>query len=204
VVRDVVYGDPYQPVRPALYFLTDNRQYFVMFRLPPEMPVTESVNRVEAAIKPYMQGQPFSCQFLDAQQARKFGNEQRVFKLASTFAGLAVFISCLGIFGLSSFVAEQRTKEIGVRKVLGASHPQLWMLISRDFVVLVILSCILATPLAYWALHSWLEGYQYRIALPWWIFVSASAGTLAITMLTVSWHTIRAARLNPATTLKVE
>jgi ABC-type antimicrobial peptide transport system permease subunit len=151
-----------------------------------------------------MEGQPFSCQFVDAEQARKFGTEERVFKLATTFASLAVFISCLGIFGLSSFVAEQRTKEIGLRKVLGASHSQLWVLISKDFFVLVILSCLLASPLAYWALHSWLEGYAYRIALPWWIFVAASVGTLVITMLTVSWHTIKAASLNPATTLKVE
>jgi ABC-type antimicrobial peptide transport system permease subunit len=204
VVRDVVYGDPFQPVRPALYFLSNNIHYTTTFRLNPETPIAQSVASIEAAIKPHMQGQPFSCQFIDAEQARKFGNEQRVFKLASIFAGLAVFISCLGIFGLSSFVAEQRTKEIGVRKVLGASHAQLWMLMSKDFVVLVVLSCLLATPLAYWVLQSWLEGYTYRINLPWWIFIIASIGTLAITMLAVSWHTIRAAGLNPATTLKVE
>jgi hypothetical protein len=204
VVQDVVFGNPYQPARPAVYFLSRNREYFAMFRLNPEKPVSESVATIEATVKPYMEGQPFSCQFVDAEQARKFGTEERVFKLATTFASLAVFISCLGIFGLSSFVAEQRTKEIGLRKVLGASHSQLWVLISKDFFVLVILSCLLASPLAYWALHSWLEGYAYRIALPWWIFVAASVGTLVITMLTVSWHTIKAASLNPATTLKVE
>ena len=151
-----------------------------------------------------MKGEPFSYQFMDADQAGKFGNEERVSTLASIFAALAIFISCLGIFGLSSFVAEQRTKEIGVRKVLGANLSQLWILLSKDFVVLVIISCILAVPFSYLAVQSWLEGYQYRVALPWWIFIAASVGTLAITILTISWHVIKVARVNPANTLKVE
>jgi len=105
---------------------------------------------------------------------------------------------------LSSFIAEQRTKEIGVRKVLGARLSQLWILISKDFVVLVTISCVVAVPFAYWVLQAWLEGYQYRVALPWWVFIAASVGTLVITILTVSWHVIRVARVSPASTLKVE
>jgi putative ABC transport system permease protein len=204
VVRNVVFGGPYDPVRPSLYFLNVSRLNFFTFRLNPEKPMAESVANIETAIKPHMKGEPFSYQFMDTDQAGKFGNEERVSTLANIFAALAIFISCLGIFGLSSFIAEQRTKEIGVRKVLGANLSQLWILLSKDFVVLVVISCFLAVPFAYWVLQSWLEGYQYRVALPWWVFIAASIGTLAITMLTISWHVIKVARVNPANTLKVE
>lgn len=204
VVRDVVFGDPYQPVRPSLYFLSQRREHFITFRLNPEKPAAGSVSVIEHTLKPHLKGEPFHYQFLDEDQARKFGNEERVSTLASTFAGLAIFISCLGIFGLSSFVAEQRTKEIGLRKVLGANLSQLWMLMSKDFVILVFLSCLIATPFAWWLLRSWLEGYEYRIALPYWVFVAATTGTLVITMITISWHVLKAAHVNPAQTLKVE
>jgi ABC-type antimicrobial peptide transport system permease subunit len=204
VVRDVVFDGPYDPVRPSLYFVNSRMLNFLTFRLNPEKPTAESIANIEATMKPHMKGEPFSYQFMDVDQAGKFGNEQRVSKLTSIFAALAIFISCLGIFGLSSFVAEQRTKEIGVRKILGAELSQLWALLSKDFIVLVIISCILAVPFAYWLLQSWLERYTYRVALPWWIFVAASIGTLAITMLTISWQVIKVARVNPANTLKTE
>jgi putative ABC transport system permease protein len=204
VVRNVVFGSPYDPVRPSLYFLNNGRLNFMTFRLNPKKPVAESVADIEAVVKPHMEGEPFSYQFIDVDQARKFGNEERVSTLASIFAALAIFISCLGIFGLSSFMAEQRMKEVGVRKILGANLSQLWMLLSKDFVILVLISCFLAGPLAYLVLEAWLEGYQYRIELPWWIFISASIGTLAITILTVSWHVVKVARINPVHTLKVE
>lgn len=203
VVRDVVYGDPYQPVRPSLYFLSQRRESVLTFRLNPAKSAAESVAIIENTVKPHMQNEPFSYQFMDENQASKFGNE-RVSTLTRTFAGLAIFISCLGIFGLSSFIAEQRTKEIGLRKVLGASLAQLWVLMSKDFVILVLVSCLIAMPLAWWLLQSWLEGYVYRVALPYWIFVAATCGTLVITMITISWHTLKAARVNPAQTLKVE
>lgn len=204
VVRNVVYAGPYDAVRPSLYFLSKDQLYFLTLRLNPEKSVSESVAAIEAAIKPFMKGEPFSYEFADVDQARKFGNEERVSTLTSTFSGLAIFISCLGIFGLSSFVAEQRTKEIGVRKVLGANLSQLWILLSKDFVLLVMISCALAVPFAYWMLQSWLQSYEYRVELPWWTFFAATAGTLTITMLTVSWHVIRVARISPASTLKVE
>lgn len=204
VVQNVVFGNPYEPVRPAIYFKSDGRQGVIIYRLNPEKSASESVAIIESTVKPHLNEGPFSYNFTDTDQAQKFGNEQRVSTLASTFATLAIFISCLGIFGLSSFVAEQRTKEIGVRKVLGASLTQLWMLMSKDFVTLVLVSCIIAAPLAWWILQSWLEGYQYRVAIPYWLFIAASMGTLLITMLTISWHMVKAARVNPARTLKVE
>lgn len=204
VVRDVVFGGPYDPVRPSLYFVSSERLNLLTFRLNPEKPIAESIANIEETLKPHLKGEPFSYQFMDADQAGKFGNEQRVSKLTSIFAALAIFISCLGIFGLSSFIAEQRTKEIGVRKILGAELSQLWALLSKDFIVLVIISCLLAVPFAYWLLQAWLEKYTYRVAIPWWIFVAASIGTLAITLLTISWQVIKVARVNPANTLKTE
>ena len=204
VVRNVVYGNPYEKVRPSVYYLSNDPEYYLSFRLNPEKSTAESIQTIEQQLKPYMGDVPFSYQFMDESQAQKFGNEERVSTLASIFAALAIFISCLGIFGLSSFMAEQRTKEIGLRKVLGASLSQLWILMSKDFVMLVMISCLVAVHLAWMVLQSWLEGYEYRVAIPWWVFVTASAGTLIITVVTISWHMLKAAMVNPATTLKVE
>jgi putative ABC transport system permease protein len=204
VVRNVVFAGPYDPVRPSLYFLNSEQLNFMTFRLNPEKPVAESLADIETVVKPHMKGEPFHYQFIDADQARKFGNEERVSTLSTIFAALAIFISCLGIFGLSSFIAEQRMKEIGVRKILGATLSQLWVLLSKDFLILVIISCIVAGPFAWWTLESWLEGYQYRVELPWWIFIAASVGTLTITILTVSWNVFKVARINPVSTLRAE
>jgi ABC-type antimicrobial peptide transport system permease subunit len=124
--------------------------------------------------------------------------------LATIAASLAIFISCLGLFGLASFVAEQRTREIGVRKVLGASVLTLWGLLSKDFAKLVVLSMFIAMPLAYWAMRQWLQSYVYRTALSWWIFAAAGAGILAITLLTVSVQSLRAALMNPVESLRGE
>jgi putative ABC transport system permease protein len=117
---------------------------------------------------------------------------------------LAIFISCLGIFGLASFVAEQRTKEIGIRKILGASVSNLWQLLSKDFVILVIISCFIAAPIAYYFMHHWLQGYQYRTELSWWIFAAAACGALLITVITVSFQAIKAAIANPVKSLRTE
>ena len=142
--------------------------------------------------------------FVDESFKKKFGDEERIGKLANWFATLAVLISCLGLFGLASFVAEQRTKEIGVRKVLGASIPQLWKLLSQEFMVLVLIACAIAIPLAWWAMTRWLQNYEYRTRLDWWIFVTAMLGALLITLVTVSIQTIRAARANPIKSLRSE
>ena len=146
----------------------------------------------------------FSYNFLDEEYARNFIDEERMGKLVTFFALLAIFISCLGILGLSVFVAEQRTKEIGVRKVLGASVLSLWKLLSRDFVVLVFLSCCIAIPIGYYYMNEWIQEYNYRTELNWWIFVAAALGTLAITLLTVSFQSIKAAINNPVKSLKTE
>jgi putative ABC transport system permease protein len=125
-------------------------------------------------------------------------------KLASFFSILAIFISCLGLFGLARFVAEQRTKEIGIRKVLGASVANLWQLLSKEFVYLVIISCLIATPVAYCFMHNWLQKYTYRTDISWWIFAAAGLGALLISLLTVSFQAIKAAVANPVKSLRTE
>src|ERR1700743_3325829 len=131
--------------------------------------------------------------FTDDSYAHRFNIEQRIGNLASVFAGLAIFISCLGLFGLASFVAEQRTKEIGVRKVLGAGILDLWALLSKDFLALTTLSMLIAMPLAGLGMQRWLENYVYHAPLSWWIFGAAGAGLLLITLATVSFQSLKAA-----------
>ena len=146
----------------------------------------------------------FDYKFVDSEFEQKFSTEVRIGKLASIFAVLAVVISCLGLFGLASFVAEQKTKELGIRKVLGASVINLWRMLCKDFVLLVIISCIIAIPAAWYFLNDWLSKYDYRTEISWWIFLFAIAGAIIITLATVSFQAIRAAVANPVNSLKSE
>jgi ABC-type antimicrobial peptide transport system permease subunit len=141
---------------------------------------------------------------VDEEYGKKFTSEQRIGKLASIFAVLAILISCLGLFGLASFVAEQRTKEIGIRKVLGASVANLWQMLSKDFVVLVLIASLVAIPIAYYFMSNWLQKYDYRTSISWWVFVGAAGGALLITLLTVSYQAIKAALMNPVKSLKTD
>jgi putative ABC transport system permease protein len=204
VVKDVIASSPYEPVAPTVYYINNDAGNYVVARINPTASSKEALATIETVFTKFNPSQPFEYQFVDEAYARKFGNEQRIGKLASAFASLAIFISCLGIFGLASFVAEQRTKEIGVRKVLGASLFDLWTLLSRDFAALVALACLVAIPLAYYFLADWLDNYEYHTALSWWPFVATLAGTLFITLATVSYQTIRAAMVNPGRSLKSE
>ena len=151
-----------------------------------------------------MPAAPFEYKFADEEYDAKFRTEERIGKLAGYFAVLAVLISCLGLFGLASFTAEQRTKEIGIRKVLGASAAALWRMLSKDFVLLVAVASFIAMPLAWYAMGEWLENYQYRTEMSWWIFVLAGAGALMLTLATVSYQAVRAAWVDPVKSLKTE
>jgi putative ABC transport system permease protein len=204
IVKDMVMQSPYTPVLPTIFFMDYGFANFITVRIRPNMPVQEAISKIEPVFKKYNPGSPFVYQFTDEVYARKFSDEQRVGKLATVFAILAIFISCLGLFGLASFVAEQRTKEIGVRKVLGASVFNVWRLLSKEFVSLVIISLLVATPTAYYFMHNWLQNYQYRTEIPWWIFMATGAGALIITLVTVSFQAIKAAIMNPVKSLRTE
>lgn len=204
VIQDMLMESPYDPVRQTVYFLDYENVNWMNFKLNPAKSASESLANVKEAFRKYIPSVPFDYEFADAKFGEKFEAEERVGTLAAAFAGLAVFISCLGLFGLASFAAEQRTKEIGIRKVLGASVNNLWRLLSRDFVVLVLISCILAVPIAYHYLHGWLQQYKYHTEISWWVFGIAAFGAVLITLITVSFQAIRAATVNPMKSLKSE
>lgn len=168
------------------------------------MNTSRALGKVEEVFKKYNPTSPFDYRLVDQQYAQKFSNEVRIGKLSSFFAILATFISSLGIFGLASFTAEQRTKEIGIRKILGASVLQLWQMLSKDFVSLVALSIVLSIPIAYHFMSNWLVKFQYRTEISWWIFAAAGFGALCITLLTVSFQTIKSAIANPVNSLRSE
>lgn len=205
VIKDMIIESPYEPVRPSLWHIgRDDNIGLAILKLNPEMGAHQALERIKTVFTKYSPAAPFSHEFVDVEYGRKFSDEERVGKLASFFALLAVFISCLGISGLASFVAEQRTKEIGVRKVMGASVMNLWGMLSKDFLQLVVLSLVLAMPIAWYLMSNWLEKYEYRSTMAWWVFAAAGVGALVITLLTVSYQSIRAALANPVNSLRSE
>lgn len=187
-----------------MWHVNTDRSNIFIFRVNPKSSMKDALAKIEATLKKYDPASPFKADFADEEFAKKFGNEQRIGKLSTFFAMLAIFISCLGLFGLTSFVAEQRVKEIGIRKVLGASIPNIWKLLSKDFIILVIISCWIAIPLSFYYMSSWLEKYDYRAKLSWWVFAAAGVGALVITLLTVSFQAIKAAMKNPVKSLRTE
>lgn len=204
VIKDMIMESPYEPVKQTVYFLDYYNVNWIVMKLNPNKSARESIATIEATFKKYVPGAPFEYQFADKEFSDKFAAEERVGKLSTFFAVLAIFISCLGLFGLASFVAEQRTKEIGLRKVLGASVGNLWRMLSKDFVLLVIIACVIAVPVAYIFMSGWLQKYPYRTHISWWIFAAAIGGALVITLLTVSFQAIKAAVRNPVRSLRVE
>jgi putative ABC transport system permease protein len=200
----LIKESPFESVKPSFFMLDYNNGNVISIKLVPDLSTVEALGKVEAVFKKHDPDSPFEYYFVDQQFAGKFSDEVRVGKLSGFFGILALFISCLGIFGLAAFVAEQRTKEIGIRKVLGASIPMLWKLLSKDFVVLVIISCCLAVPIGYYFMNNWLQKYEYRTEISGWVFLLTCMGALAITLATVSYQAIRAAMMNPVKSLKSE
>ena len=204
VVKDMVMKSPYSPAEPAVFFLSEHAHHFINIRIDPQAEMSEALPEIESVFRKIIPAAPFDYKFVDQEYAMKFSAEERIGKLVTVFATLAILISCLGLFGLASFVAEQRTKEIGIRKIVGASVLDLWTMLSKDFVVLVVISCVIAIPVAYYFLTGWLEKYEYRTGISWWIFALTSVGALLITLLTVSYQAIKAALMKPVKSLRSE
>lgn len=204
VVKDMVMESPYDPVRQTIYFYSRNAYSLLHIRINPAVSASVALGKIEATIKKVVPTALFDYKFVDEEYALKFKEEEKIGKLSGVFTILAIFISCLGIFGLASFVATQRTKEIGIRKVLGASVTNVWQMLSKDFVILVFISCVIATPIGYFLMSNWLENYTYRTGIPWWIFVLTFAAAVVITILTVSYQALRAAMMNPVKSLRSE
>jgi putative ABC transport system permease protein len=206
VVHDMVMTSPFGEAMPTV-FMIDNRERpfnLMNIRLSSNQSTAASLVEVEKVFKKLAPKTPFDYRFADQEYANKFAAEEAVGKLVFTFTVLAIIISCLGLLGLASFVAEQRTKEIGIRKVLGASVRQVWQLVSYEFVILVIIACGLAIPISWYLMSNWLQQYDYRMELSWYLFAAASAVAMAITLITVSYHAISAATRNPVSSLRSE
>lgn len=204
VVKDIVARSPYEDVAPAFYVPNAREENMMHIRIDPKVSASEAMPKIIAAAESAAPDVALEYTFADEVYGQKFNQDERVGKLSSIFSVIAIFISCLGLFGLSSFIAQQRTKEIGIRKVMGASVSNLWQMLSKDFVLLVIIACVVAIPIGWYMMSSWLEKFQYRTEISWWTFVLTCLGAVAITLLTVSYQSIKAALMNPVKSLRSE
>ena len=204
VIDDFVYNSMYAPAAPMIMYSDTFHVNFLTIRLKQNADTKTAVAKVEDIVKRNYPGYPVEFSFVDEQFDQLFKTETLIGKLAGVFAVLAIVISCLGLFGLSAYTAEKRTREIGIRKVLGASAAGLAGLLSKDFIKLVLISCLFAFPLAGWYMHNWLQDYEYRIGLSWWIFIIAGLLATVIALATVSFQAIRAAVANPVKSLRTE
>jgi putative ABC transport system permease protein len=203
IVGDMLANSPYEAIGPAI-FLGDGWMGELTLRIRPGASMHTAIAGLEKIFKKFNPASPFIYHFTDEDYAQKFATENSIGSLGAVFAALAVFISCLGLFGLASFVAEQRTKEVGIRKVLGAGVISLWTLLTSNFLKLVLLSMLISIPFVYLGMHRWLLNYPYHAPLSWWIFASGGAGILLITLFTVSFQSLKAALSNPIKSLRTE
>ena len=204
VIDDFIYNDMYSPGDPLLMYVDTSDVSFLTIRIKEGAKLPEAISKIEGVMKSANPGFPFEYRFVDEQFNKHFQTETLIGKLASVFAILAIFISCLGLFGLAAYTAEKRTKEIGIRKVLGASTQGLAALLSKDFLKLVGISCLIAFPVAWWLMHNWLQEYNYRIHISWVIFLVAGVTALLIALLTVSFQAVKTAIRNPVQSLRTE
>ncbi len=202
VFKDVIIGSPYSPVEPMVIHGYRDWNYNMVIRLNPQLSVKESLQRTEEVFKKYNPQYPFEYKFVDERYAEKFADEVRTGTLAALFSGLTIFISCLGLFGLAAYMAESRAKEISIRRVLGASIGNVIRLLTSEFVMLVVIALAIATPIGWWLMDNWLQGYTYRIDLSWVTFVLAGCIALILAVLTVSAQAFKAARANPARNMR--
>jgi len=204
VVKDAIMASPFEPADPTIFMYDTNPQDVMMYRLSAGIKTQNAITELTSIFNKYNPAYPFTYTFADDSYAAKFKQEVLIGKLAGLFAAFAIFISCLGLFGLAAYMAEQRTKEIGIRKVLGASMPQVWLLLSKDFILLVIISCFIASPVALYFLTGWLQKYDYRISISPFVFIIAGVVAIIITIITISFQSIKAAIANPVKSLKTE
>ena len=207
VVKDFILRSPYEPIKPLIICGAKSRFmtfYTVLIKVNGAGSMAKNLEQMQAIFKKYNPDYPFDPKFVDQEYARKFADEQLQGTLAALFAGLTIFISCLGLFGLATYMAESRIKEIGIRKVLGASVAGITALLSKDFVKLVVISFLIAAPVAWWSMNKWLQLYTYRVEISGWVFALAGLISVAIALLTVSYQSVRAALTNPAKNLRTE
>jgi len=206
VIKDFILHSPYEPTVPMIIAGSDsdNRWHStVHIRLNGFNSMADNLAKAEQIFKKYNPSYPFDYQFVDEAYTRKFQEEKTMGSMATWFSVLTIFISCLGLFALVAYMADTRRKEIGIRKVLGASVQNIVVLLSKEFLVLVFISFVIATPISWWAMEKWLSNFAYRIDIPWWLFVVVGGMSLCIALLTVGFQAIRAATANPVKAIKM-
>ena len=204
VIKDLVYGDMYGRGDPAIFFCAPSQTRNLYIRFKAQASPQEALTKIGAVMKADNPAYPFNYQFVDDQFNEFFASENLIGKLSRIFAVLAILISCLGLFGLAAYTAERRTREIGIRKVLGASTTGITSLLSKDFMKLVLISALIAFPVAWWSMDQWLKNYAYRIQISGWVFLIAGAAALFIALTTISFQAIRSATANPVKSLRSE
>jgi len=206
VMSDYVYGNVYDgQAAPVIIFCRPPEdQNFLYVRMKAQSNVEEVLSDIQNVMKKDNAAYPLEYKFVDDQFNEMFSNESQVSKVSGVFAALAIIISCLGLFGLATFTAERRTKEIGIRKVLGASVAGITTLLSKEFLQLVAIACLIAFPVAWWLMHNWLQSYEYRITVSWWVFLAAGISAILIALITISFQSIKAAIANPVKSLRTE
>jgi len=204
VINDFVYNNMYRAAEPLIIFCSPNNGNVLTMRIKEGGDLKAALAGIENVIKKNNPGYPVEYKFVDAEFEQYFKAETLIGKLAGVFSVLAIVISCLGLFGLAAYTAEKRTKEIGIRKVLGASSKGLAALLSKEFILLVVISCLIAFPFSWWMMSRWLQDYEYRVEISWWIFAGAGLLSVAIAIATVSVQAIRAALMNPVKSLRAE
>ncbi|MBV9962792.1 MAG: ABC transporter permease [Parafilimonas sp.] len=204
IVKNALMASPFEQADATMFFYDPHPQDVIMYRLSPNVKTQDAITKLTSIFNKYNPAYPYSYTFADDSYAAKFKLETLIGKLSGLFAALAIFISCLGLFGLAAYIAEQRTKEIGIRKVLGASVSQVWLLLSKDFIMLVFISCVIAAPVAFYYMHNWLQQYDYRITIAPFVFIVSGIAALIITIVTISFQAIKAAMANPVRSLRTE
>ena len=204
VVKNFINGSPYQRIDPMIIFGSKYWHHNMAFRLNGQNAVAGNLKLAGEIFKKYNPNYPFTYQFADEEYNQKFADEINAVRLSGIFAGLTIFISCLGLFGLAAYMAENKSKEIGIRKVLGASVYSIVQLFTKEFAALVMVAIIIAVPVGWWVMSNWLQDFSYRINISWLIFIIAGATAIIISVLTVSFQAIKAALANPVKSLRTE
>lgn len=204
ITKNVLMQDPFKTVPPGVILFNGDNVTTMLIRLKNGVDLHKSIAAIQRVTDKFNPSHPFEYHFADEDFNKKFTTENQVAKLAGIFACLAIFISCLGLFGLSIFMAERRSKEVTIRKILGATAANLWLLLSGDFMWLVAIACVIACPLSFWLMSDWLELYEYRIDIQWWVLPAAAVTALFIALATVSFQAIKAAYINPSKSLRSE
>lgn len=204
VSNNIMMGSPFEPAYPMMMFYNGDHSSYISMRLKDKAKPQLAITSMETIFKKYNPAQPFDYRFVDQEFQKKFLTEELIGKLTNIFAGLAIFICCLGLAGLASFTIEKRLREISVRKVLGATVQQLIMLISKEFLKLVSIAFIVAVPITWWAMSHWLTKYDYHVTISIWLFAGVGAIILLLTLAVVGLNTIKAALANPTKSLRTE